>query len=69
MVVSDHLNAEFGEKFGTLVKERRTLRRAVFVIDRGNTVVYKAYMPVLGQEPDYDAVLQAARDALEKPAS
>jgi thiol peroxidase len=66
MVVSDHMNVEFGTKYGCLMKERRWLRRAVFVIDRDGYVTYAAYMPVLGQEPDYDAVLAAARTALAK---
>jgi len=64
MVLSDHQAAEFGVKYGVLIKERRTLRRAVFVVDRGGTVVYAAYMPTLGEEPDYAAVLAAATSAL-----
>jgi thiol peroxidase len=65
MVLSDHQNVEFGEKYGVLVKERRTLRRAVFVVDRGDKIVYVAYMPVLSQEPNYEEVLEAARKALK----
>lgn len=64
MVLSDHQNAEFGEKYGCLIKERRILRRAVFVIDRQGKVIYVAYMPALGIEPDYSAVLEAAKVAL-----
>lgn len=64
MVLSDHLTAEFGEKYGCLIKERRILRRAVFVVDRQDRVTYAAYMPVQGVEPDYEAVLAAARAAL-----
>ena len=58
------MNAEFGEKYGVLIKERRILRRAVFVVDRAGKIVYVAYMPRLGDEPDYGAVLDAARTAL-----
>lgn len=64
MVLSDHMNAEFGEKYGCLIKERRILRRAVFVIDRQDKVRYVAYMPALGVEPNYEEVLEAARAAL-----
>lgn len=64
MVLSDHMTAEFGEKYGCLIKERRILRRAVFVVDRQGKVTYAAYMPALGVEPDYQAVLQAAQAAL-----
>ncbi len=38
MVLSDHQNAEFGEKYGVLIKERRILRRAVFVIGRDDKI-------------------------------
>ncbi len=63
-VLSDHKEADFGVKYGVLMKEVRLLRRAVFVVDRRGQVVYADYMPALGQEPDYEAVLQAARQAL-----
>lgn len=63
-VVSDHLDMEFGQKYGCMVKEGRLLRRAVFVIDRAGIVRYAAYMPALGVEPDYAAVIEAARNAL-----
>ncbi len=64
IVVSDHHDVEFGEKYGCLLKEPRLLRRAVFVVDRNDQVVYSAYMPVLGEEPDYETVLASARNAL-----
>lgn len=64
LVLSDHQDASFGEKYGVLIKERRILRRAVFVVDRNDNVVYVDYMPVLGDEPDYEAVIAAARQAL-----
>jgi thiol peroxidase len=64
MVVSDHYDVNFGEKYGCLVKERRTLRRAVFVVDRDGKVTYADYMPELGMEPNYAEVLEAAKQAL-----
>lgn len=66
ITLSDHMTGEFGEKYGCLIKEVRILRRAVFVVDRQDVVVYAAYMPALGVEPDYAAVLEAARLALSK---
>jgi thiol peroxidase len=65
-VVSDHMETEFGVRYGALMKERRWLRRAVFVVDRAGQIVYAAYMPKLGEEPDYAAVLEAARQALAR---
>jgi thiol peroxidase len=64
VTLSDHQHAEFGEKYGVLLKEPRVFRRAIFVVDRQGVVVYAAYMPALGDEPDYAAVLGAAREAL-----
>jgi thiol peroxidase len=62
--LSDHKNADFGQKYGVLLKEQRILRRAVFVVDRDDMVVYSAYMPALGDEPNYPEVLDAAKRAL-----
>lgn len=62
--LSDHYAAEFGERYGCLIKERRILRRAVFVVGRDDKVAYAAYMPALGVEPNYEEVLAAAKDAL-----
>ncbi|HSG45944.1 MAG TPA: thiol peroxidase [Anaerolineales bacterium] len=63
-VVSDVLNAEMGEKYGILIKERRYLRRSVFIVDRDGKLVYVNYLPQLGQEPDYDEVIAEAKKAL-----
>ena len=63
-VLSDHMGADFGKKYGCLIKEARILRRAVFVVDRAGKVVYSAYMPALGEEPNYAELLAAAQAAL-----
>jgi len=62
--LSDHQDGNFGEKYGVLVKERRVLRRAVFVVGRDGKLVYVAYMPAIGDEPNYSEVLEAAKKAL-----
>ncbi|MBI5934040.1 MAG: thiol peroxidase [Chloroflexi bacterium] len=64
VTLSDHQNAEFGEKYGVLIKERRTLRRAVFVIGRDDKIAYAAYMPSNSEEPNYAEVIEAAKKAL-----
>ena len=63
-VVSDVLGTEMGEKYGLLVRDRRNLRRAVFVVDRLGTITYAAYMQHNGLEPDYEEVIAAAKAAL-----
>ena len=63
-VLSDHMTAEFGERYGCLIKEGRVLRRAAFVVGRDDRIAYAAYMPVLGEEPNYEEILAAVRAAL-----
>jgi thiol peroxidase len=64
ITLSDHKTADFGEKYGVLIKEQRILRRAIFVVDAQDRIVYVAYMPQLGVEPNYAEVLAAAQAAL-----
>jgi thioredoxin-dependent peroxiredoxin len=68
-VLSDHLDVNFGEKYGVLIKELRILRRAVFVVNRSDLVTYIEYLPSNSVEPDYEAVLEAANAALAESAS
>ncbi len=63
--LSDHKNADFGLKYGVLLKEHRFFRRAIFVVDAEDVVTYVAYMKEIGDEPDYNEVLKAARQALK----
>jgi thiol peroxidase len=62
--VSDHMDGDFGSKYGTLIKERRWHRRAVFVVDKQDVIRYAAYMPKLGEEPNYADVIAAAKQLL-----
>ena len=64
-VVSDVVEAEFGIKYGVLIKERRYLRRSVFIVGRDGKLTYVKYLPALGVEPDYDEVINAAKEALK----
>lgn len=64
MMVSDHQDTSFGLNYGCLVKERRILRRAIFVVDQQDTICYAAYMPTLGDEPDYKEVIAVAKNVL-----
>jgi thioredoxin-dependent peroxiredoxin len=64
ITVSDVIKGDFGKKYGTLMKEVRLLRRAVFVVNKKGIVTYADYMPTNGDEPHYEEVLAAARAAL-----
>lgn len=64
-VVSDTVETDFGLKYGVVIKERRYLHRSVFIVGRDGKLTYVNYLPVLGEEPNYDEVIMAARDALK----
>jgi thioredoxin-dependent peroxiredoxin len=61
ITVSDHRTAGFGEAYGVLIKDLRLLARAVFVVDREGIVQYTQLVPEIAEEPDYEAVLEAAK--------
>jgi len=62
--LSSHRSEKFGQDYGVMIKEWRLLQRAVFVIDRDDTIAFAEYVPDQMREPDYDAAMQAARSAL-----
>ena len=64
ITLSDHRDADFGEKFGVLIKELRLLSRAIFIVDKDDVIRYIEIVPELTNEPDYDAAMKAARDLL-----
>ncbi len=57
--LSDHLDMNFGDAWGTHVKELRLEQRSVFVVDAGGVVRYAQYVPEIAQHPEYDEVLEA----------
>jgi len=61
--LSDHRDAYFGEAFGVLIKELRLLTRSVFVVNSEDEVVHAEYVPEATNHPDYDAAIEAAKEA------
>jgi len=61
VTLSDHRDASFGESYGVLIKGLRLLARAIFVVDREGIVRYVQEVREVGDEPDYDAVLEAVK--------
>lgn len=56
--LSDHRDADFGQKYGTLIKELRLLARAIFVVDASDRISYVEYVPEVSSHPNYEHVLQ-----------
>ena len=64
-MVSDHKSGSFGEHYGTLIKELRIESRAIFVLDKDNTIKHVEYVKEVAEHPNYDAALNAARSLLK----
>lgn len=62
--LSDHRQADFGRKYGVLIKELRLLARAVFVVDKNGAISYMEIVPELTNEPNYDTAVEAAKKLL-----
>ena len=62
-VVSDHMDMNFGDAYGTHIKEWRLEQRSIFVVDRNDVISYIEYVPEISQHPDYEAALAAMRDS------
>ncbi|MGA2146931.1 MAG: thiol peroxidase [Bryobacteraceae bacterium] len=67
-MLSDHREASFGSRYGTLIKELRIESRAIFVVDRENTINYAEYVKEVADHPNYEAALAAARGAASATA-
>lgn len=59
--LSDHKMMNFSTAYGVNVVDLRICQRSVFVLDRANVVRHAEYVYKMGDEPDYEAALAAAR--------
>jgi len=65
-VASDYLDKEVSRSFGVLMDDNKLKglsARAVFVIDRSGEIVYKEIVPEVTDEPNYEAALEAIKEA------
>jgi len=62
-MLSDHRSGSFGENYGTLIPDVRIESRAIFVVDDSNVLRHVEYVKAVGDHPDYEAALKAAKAA------
>jgi len=62
--LSDYRDRSFGLAYGVVIKELMLLSRSIFVIDATDTIRYIQHVPEVTNEPDYAAVLAAAKGLL-----
>jgi thioredoxin-dependent peroxiredoxin len=60
-MLSDHRSGSFGKNYGTLIRDLRIESRAIFVVDGENKIRYVEYVPAVGDHPNYEAALDAAK--------
>jgi len=68
-MISDHRTGSFGENYGTLIKELHIHSRAIFVLDKDNTLRHVEYVREVGTHPDYEAALTAAKQLIAGTAA
>lgn len=61
-VLSDAVWGDFGSAYGLRIKDMGILTRAVLIIDNTGTLVYQQLVPLLSQEPDYQAALNKLKE-------
>ena len=61
ITLSDFNSADFGLKYGVLLKELRLLTRAVVVVDQNDKIVNYQIVPEITDEPDYASILEAVK--------
>lgn len=62
--LSDYRERSFGQNYGVLIKELLLLARAIFVVDVQGVIRYIQIVPEVTSEPDYAAVVAAAKALL-----
>ncbi len=66
--LSDYREASFGAAYGLLIKDVRLLSRAIFIIDKDDTIRYVEYVPKVSSPPDYDKAIAALQKIAGQPA-
>jgi len=59
--LSDHLDMNFGDAYGTHIKELRLEQRSIFIVDKNDVIRYVQYVPEVAQHADYDEALAALK--------
>lgn len=60
--LSTQRDMQFADDYGVHDTDWRICQRAVFVLDRDNVVRHAEYVPVIGNEVDFDAALAKAKE-------
>ncbi|MFW6344201.1 MAG: thiol peroxidase [Sediminispirochaetaceae bacterium] len=59
--LSDHRWADFGEKYGVLIKELRLLNRSIFIVDKEGIIRYIELVEENHNHPDYETAIETLK--------
>jgi len=63
-MTSDYYHRSFAEAYGLWIEELGLLARTVIIVDADDIVRYVQLVPEVASEPNYEAVLVAAREVI-----
>ena len=63
--LSSHRDMSFSDAYGVHNLDWRLNQRAVFVLDKDNTVVHAEYMPAIGDEVNFEAAIAAVKSVVK----
>jgi thiol peroxidase len=64
VTLSDYKDNSFGKAYGVLIKEFALDHRAVFVLDKDNTIRYVQVLNEMGEHPNYEEPIAAVKNLL-----
>jgi thiol peroxidase len=66
VMLSDHMEMEFGKAYGTWLKELRANERSIFIVDANNVIRHAEYKHEVGHAIDYDKAIAVVKKLLPK---
>ncbi len=61
-LLSDYKGNTFGRDYGLYIQDLGLLARSVFIVDKDGKIAYEEIVPEISQEPNYQAILDKARE-------
>ncbi len=65
ITLSDHIDLDFANKYGTNIKELRLQARAIFVLDKERKIIYAEYVDEMSNHLDYDKLVEFVKELPE----
>lgn len=65
VMLSDYKDNNFGKAYGVYIKEFALDMRSIFVLDSNDTIQYVEVLNEMGEHPNYEAAVNAAKALLQ----